>query len=174
MAVLRGSKKFTVFDPTQYEYIYGGQPFVEAQYDAQAIQVLKLSDEEVTHANKQQQSRSGGGGGGGVHSGVVHVDVSQDVLNQKNVEGEVEVEVLSWRPSEVRKLKVEKPISMSTYSPINISSPNVYQKYPKYKHAIKHECDVQEGDLLYLPARWWHEVESSPDPQGKTVAVNFW
>jgi cupin-like protein len=33
---------------------------------------------------------------------------------------------------------------------------------------------VGEGDVLYLPAFWWHEVVSSPDDHGRNIAVNYW
>ena len=34
---------------------------------------------------------------------------------------------------------------------------------------------VGAGDLLYLPAMWYHRVaQPNGDSEGKTVAVNFW
>jgi hypothetical protein len=182
MAMLRGSKKFTVFDPLQYANVYGGEQFVESQYEA----------EVVAKSGLKKKKSSGGGGGGGPSSpssrrsvkvgvsadGVITNDEEHEQVDegvrQDDEEEEVEVEVLAWRPSQSKKLKVEKIMSMSAYSPVNITSSKVYHKFPKFKQAIKYECEVQEGDVLYLPSRWWHEVESTPDKEGKAVAVNFW
>jgi len=38
------------------------------------------------------------------------------------------------------------------------------------------ECVVNEGDIIYLPAYWWHEVRSEPDraSQSRNVAINYW
>lgn len=34
---------------------------------------------------------------------------------------------------------------------------------------------LEEGDVLYLPAYWHHEVKSHPDPEeGLNIAVNYW
>jgi len=38
-----------------------------------------------------------------------------------------------------------------------------------------YQCNIMEGDVLYMPAFWWHEVQSRPNPEEKrNVAVNFW
>jgi len=33
---------------------------------------------------------------------------------------------------------------------------------------------LQPGQVLYLPALWFHSVFQSPDPHGLCIAVNFW
>jgi len=36
---------------------------------------------------------------------------------------------------------------------------------------------VHAGEVLYLPALWWHAVSqrgTAADPSGATVAVNYW
>ncbi|MFM7427249.1 MAG: cupin-like domain-containing protein, partial [Elainella sp.] len=47
--------------------------------------------------------------------------------------------------------------------------------------ALQHRSDItlQPGELLYIPAGWWHEVtsltDSSPDSDGMVCSVNrFW
>ncbi len=32
--------------------------------------------------------------------------------------------------------------------------------FPEYKHAIQTFCTVEPGQMLYLPAGWFHEVTS--------------
>ena len=35
--------------------------------------------------------------------------------------------------------------------------------------------EVHAGEMLYLPAMWYHYVEQRPDPeQGWCIAVNYW
>ena len=36
------------------------------------------------------------------------------------------------------------------------------------------KCTVKRGDILYLPALWYHWVGQSCDSQGRCIAVNFW
>ena len=33
---------------------------------------------------------------------------------------------------------------------------------------------VGPGELLYLPAIWWHQVEQQADETGRVIAVNYW
>lgn len=33
---------------------------------------------------------------------------------------------------------------------------------------------VREGEMLYLPAGWWHYVQQEGDKVGKCIAVNWW
>jgi len=34
--------------------------------------------------------------------------------------------------------------------------------------------DLHPGEVLYLPAFWWHEVETFPDESGLSIGVNHW
>eukprot|EP00929_Paragymnodinium_shiwhaense_P071270 TRINITY_DN36242_c0_g7_i1.p2 TRINITY_DN36242_c0_g7~~TRINITY_DN36242_c0_g7_i1.p2 ORF type:complete len:381 (+),score=62.21 TRINITY_DN36242_c0_g7_i1:183-1325(+) len=43
-------------------------------------------------------------------------------------------------------------------------------QFPRAKAARRMECEVRAGEMLYLPAGWWHEVTS----YGQNIAVNFW
>ena len=42
--------------------------------------------------------------------------------------------------------------------------------FPLLNKAKLMECDIHEGEMLYLPAGWFHEVSST----GAHVALNFW
>lgn len=44
-------------------------------------------------------------------------------------------------------------------------------KYPKFLNAKAAFCHVEEGDMLYLPASWFHEVTSMG---GLHMAINYW
>jgi len=45
-----------------------------------------------------------------------------------------------------------------------------FEKYPKFREARPWECVLEPSEILYLPARWWHQVRSLDD----AISVNFW
>eukprot|EP01010_Urceolus_cornutus_P004950 NODE_828_length_1302_cov_274.397446_g628_i0.p1 GENE.NODE_828_length_1302_cov_274.397446_g628_i0~~NODE_828_length_1302_cov_274.397446_g628_i0.p1 ORF type:complete len:383 (+),score=77.23 NODE_828_length_1302_cov_274.397446_g628_i0:60-1151(+) len=46
-----------------------------------------------------------------------------------------------------------------------------FVKFPDFKKAKSITFELKAGELLFLPAFWWHLVEGGP---GFNVAVNFW
>jgi len=46
------------------------------------------------------------------------------------------------------------------------------ESFPCFKHALPHAVHVTlgPGDMLFLPAYWWHRVHSS----GRSLGVNWW
>ncbi|XP_057291218.1 bifunctional peptidase and (3S)-lysyl hydroxylase JMJD7-like [Hydractinia symbiolongicarpus] len=59
-------------------------------------------------------------------------------------------------------------------SPVDILNPN-FERFPNFTRAEPMECYLNEGDVLYMPSFWWHEVQSYPNPTEKrNLAVNFW
>ncbi len=53
-------------------------------------------------------------------------------------------------------------------------------KYPKMTNAFAAFCELREGDILYIPASWFHEVTSLGDEEGHEIhgdnhlAFNYW
>ena len=59
-------------------------------------------------------------------------------------------------------------------SPVDIVNADL-QRFPKFSAAGRLQCSLRPGDVLFMPAFWWHEVQSQPDPvEGRNMAVNFW
>ena len=58
-------------------------------------------------------------------------------------------------------------------SPIDIRKPNL-ERFPAFSDAVGMTCVIREGDALFLPAFWWHEVQSRPDDHARNIAVNWW
>lgn len=44
------------------------------------------------------------------------------------------------------------------------------EKYPKYREAKAHYCILKPGQMLYIPPKWWHFVESL----SISFSVSFW
>lgn len=59
-------------------------------------------------------------------------------------------------------------------SPVDITQPDL-RRFPLFAKATPYHCNIKEGDVLYMPAFWWHEVQSQPDySEMRNLAVNFW
>ena len=59
-------------------------------------------------------------------------------------------------------------------SPVDIKKPD-FNRFPLFKKARPMKCRLTPGDALFMPAFWWHEVQSRPGPATKrNLAVNFW
>ena len=54
--------------------------------------------------------------------------------------------------------------SYQPFSPVNVTHPD-YVKHPAFREAHKVVCELDAGDVLYLPSNWWHEVASEGDPE---------
>lgn len=62
---------------------------------------------------------------------------------------------------------------VENFSPINISHPDLH-RYPKFSQAKGFDVTLREGDVLFLPSFWWHQVTSSGGRHGPCVALNLW
>ena len=59
-------------------------------------------------------------------------------------------------------------------SPVDILNPQL-KRFPKFSNAKRIQCELKQGDILFMPAFWWHEVQSYPDTkENRNLAVNFW
>lgn len=59
-------------------------------------------------------------------------------------------------------------------SPVDILKPD-YSRFPLFGDTYPLNCTLEEGDVLYLPSFWWHEVQSFPNvTAGRNLAINFW
>ena len=57
------------------------------------------------------------------------------------------------------------------FSPVSIVGKTDLQRYPRAAHVQPLEVIVEEGEVLYNPSMWWHQVTT----RGQTIAVNwFW
>ena len=89
-------------------------------------------------------------------------------------EGHIQEGILGFdkRSQKFSREKLLESTSM-VMSPIDILKPD-YDRFPKFKNVPAMNCTIEEGDVLYMPAFWWHEVKSAPSKQHRNLAVNFW
>jgi hypothetical protein len=78
-------------------------------------------------------------------------------------------------PEQVRNLYVGRLDLTPAGQPISLvdfRSPDL-EKFPKYRHALEAALSVElrPGDAIYMPAPWWHHVESQ---ERLNVLVNYW
>eukprot|EP01119_Soliformovum_irregulare_P002086 TRINITY_DN1215_c0_g1_i2.p1 TRINITY_DN1215_c0_g1~~TRINITY_DN1215_c0_g1_i2.p1 ORF type:complete len:171 (+),score=49.43 TRINITY_DN1215_c0_g1_i2:509-1021(+) len=48
------------------------------------------------------------------------------------------------------------------------------EKYPLFEYSNKVQCVVRPGEMLYLPAMWFHQVSQHGDEENRTIAINYW
>lgn len=73
-------------------------------------------------------------------------------------------------PSETGRLYPYPMFSATAqFSQVNPDRPD-FERFPRYRHARPMECTLGPGDMLFIPSRWWHYVESPT----VTISVNFW
>lgn len=57
----------------------------------------------------------------------------------------------------------------TVYSRVDVTRPDL-ARFPRYRDARPIELTLDPGDLLVLPRRWWHDVESLTP----SISVNAW
>ncbi|CAG2240967.1 JMJD7 [Mytilus edulis] len=59
-------------------------------------------------------------------------------------------------------------------SPVDIKKVD-FKRFPKFASTYPLNCTLNEGDVLFMPSFWWHEVQSVPNRKEKrNLAVNYW
>ncbi len=71
---------------------------------------------------------------------------------------------------------VDKP-PPSNFSAIDTSRPkrDILKEFPLFKNAQPLDVEIRAGEMLYLPAGWFHEVTSYGDASSPLhMAFNYW
>uniref|UniRef100_A0A7S4PT93 JmjC domain-containing protein n=1 Tax=Alexandrium monilatum TaxID=311494 RepID=A0A7S4PT93_9DINO len=63
----------------------------------------------------------------------------------------------------------DAPAGGVPWVPVDVAKPDLV-RFPDYARACAVRVRVRPGEMLYLPAMWYHQVEQ----RGLTVAVNYW
>ncbi len=116
--------------------------------------------------------------GAGRHTACLHYDPMDSVIMQ--LYGEKHV--ILFPPSQLGSLypfpvnvQLRRGLSMRPgYSQVYPNAPN-FEAFPKLQVALphRHEVVMRPGDVLLIPAGWWHEITTVGD--GMVASVNrFW
>lgn len=80
----------------------------------------------------------------------------------------------------IPSLILTSPSTSVPCSRIDTSLPNTIlsEKFPKFVEARSRGAEftvtLQAGEMLYLPAGWFHEVKSTGSPPQGHMAMNYW
>lgn len=95
----------------------------------------------------------------------LHHDPKRNLLTQ--VVGEKQIFLFSPRDTEF--LYPHEHELLHNTARIDPRHPD-YEKFPKYKDAKVQYCVLRPGQMLYIPPKWWHFVESL----SISFSVSFW
>ena len=108
-------------------------------------------------------------------SGEKHLTLFEPHNNINLYEAHIPEALLGY--DKVRKSIYRKVLLQSTsmvMSPVDILQPD-FEQFPNFRYAKKLQCHLEPGDALFMPAFWWHEVQSYQDTEEhRNLAVNYW
>ena len=92
-----------------------------------------------------------------------HYDVMDNIYVQ--VVGTKQVKM--WAPNEALNLYLDSDKSKV----VDLNDPELSLKFPKFSQAIQHKSILGPGDILFIPALWFHNMKAT----SAGVAINvFW
>ena len=117
-------------------------------------------------------------------SGTKHLTIFDPHSNENLYEAHIPEAILGYKPKTGTGSEhgnggkfYRKSLLQSTsmvMSPVDILNPDL-ERFPLFTRARRLECTLTPGDVLFMPAFWWHEVQSQPDTrENRNMAVNFW
>jgi hypothetical protein len=109
----------------------------------------------------------------GLISGEKHLTLFSPEHSNALYEGHLREGILNYdeRTGEFSRDELMESTSMVN-SPIDLQNPEL-ERYPAFSSAVPLDCKVREGDLLYMPAFWWHEVQVSAPPPASRLYLTL-
>jgi len=96
-----------------------------------------------------------------------HVHVSNFIICLFQVVGEKRI--ILYDPNESENLYPHEGSLLSNTAQVNPEEPD-YKTFPNYKNSVAWECHLKQGEMLYIPPKWWHHVRSL----STSFSVSFW
>ena len=101
-------------------------------------------------------------------------DDNDDDEKGNGEECNLSLEEESEAPNRLVDKTVKDPNNFSRVSVGDFTNSQVLQqKFPKFNDATPAFCELKVGEILYIPASWWHEVTSFGSKEGH-LALNYW
>jgi len=69
------------------------------------------------------------------------------------------------------KVPIDRP--QGGYSSLDVDKVN-FTKFPALREVEYIHCKMEEGDCLFIPWRWYHQVNSVANEDNQNIAVNIW
>ena len=76
-----------------------------------------------------------------------------------------------FSPQDTPNLYAHSPFSKSPELSQVVACNIDFNAHPKARNTRPIKVELTAGDLLFLPAYWWHEVVNSPKP---SISINIW
>ncbi|XP_057307758.1 uncharacterized protein LOC130645700 [Hydractinia symbiolongicarpus] len=70
-----------------------------------------------------------------------------------------------------KKVPIDRP--RGGYSSLDVDKVN-FTKFPGMREVEYVHCKMEEGDCLFIPFRWFHQVNSAANENKQNIAVNIW
>lgn len=102
-------------------------------------------------------------------------DIGEEECAEENEDkDEDEMDKVTLHEPRLVDKTVKNPNNFSIIDPSLLDNKKeLYEKYPLIQEAKSAFCEVQTGQMLYLPASWFHEVRSI-GCDGGHLAMNYW
>lgn len=78
-------------------------------------------------------------------------------------------QIILFCPEDSKYLYPYESTLLSNTSQVDPISPNL-EKFPEFSLTTPYKCLLNEGEMLYIPLKWWHHVIAIE----KSFSVNFW
>lgn len=97
-------------------------------------------------------------------SGEKHLTLFDPHHNGNLYEAHIPEAILSFIPSNTSKFHRNTLLESTSMvmSPVDIQEPDL-ERFPNFAKARRVHCVLRPGNVLFMPAYWWHEVPSFPD-----------
>ena len=132
----------------------------------------RMAEQELANAEKELEDFKNGTGTDEslVAAAEQRLEIAEENLNQ------VLEDVLSCETDD--RFVGHQVIESSHFSDIPITPKGIFcpenrKRFPKTKTIVPIECNICEGQMLYLPASWFHEVTSFATSSFH-MAFNYW
>lgn len=160
-----------------------GEPGAESRLE-EAEERLQKAMFSVLQADNSEDE------GDEYEDGAFHFEESEAEGDDESEVGELDELALDPKEQEEEDKKTVKrdagqteityPVSFSQVDTFRLRDGEQAQKelhaeFPKFNQAKAAFCDLEVGDMLFLPASWFHEVESFGSARGNGhLALNYW
>lgn len=145
----------------------------EERLDAAMLAVLRADNDEVADDADEPENEE-----------AFHFEEEDEGDDFSEEDDPEELDELALDPEEVdvaNRKKVDQtikdPVSFSRIDTTKLANPEskeeLFREFPRFRGAKVAFCELEVGDMLFLPASWFHEVESFGSENGH-LALNYW